>query len=72
MTSSSSDLDLPSKRPVRRAASSTRVVEGRNDTDNTVNTVQEPVGEDQHENFNDTVDHSDQNDNTVLDRTDNR
>ena len=71
MTSSSSDLDLPSKRPARRAAFSTRVVEGRNDTDNTVNTVQEPVGEDQHENFNDTVDHNDQNDNTVLDRTEN-
>jgi hypothetical protein len=71
MTSSSSNLDPPSKRPVRRAASSTRVVEGRNDTDNTVDTIQEPVGEDQHEYFNDTVDYNDQYENTVVDRNDN-
>ena len=71
MTSSSSDLDPPSKRPARRAAFSTRVVEGRNDTDNTVGTVQEPVGEDQHEYVNDTVDHNDQYEDTVTDRNDN-
>ena len=71
MTRSSSDLDPPSKRPARKAASSTRVVEGRNDTDNTVDTIQEPVGEDQHEYFNDTVDYNDQYENTVVDRNDN-
>ena len=67
-SSSSSELDPPSKRPVRRAASSTRVVEGRNDDDDT---VQEPVGENQQENVNDTVDRNDQNDNAVFDRTEN-
>ena len=71
MTSSSSDLDPPTKRPVRRAASSTRVREDRNINDNT-DTAREPIGENQQDT--DTDDHDDQHDqhdDTAIDKNDN-
>ena len=70
-TSSSSDLDPPSKCPARRAAPSTRVREDRNVNDNT-DTAREPVGENQQDT--DTDDHEDQHDqhdDTATDKNDN-